>query len=141
MAQLGRPTIDLDAVKPLIHVQYCERGLSLLDIVRYLNTNYNIQVTARTLTRRLQICGFTKYTSRIPATLLATLQARIVQLFYHHMLTDEEIQRVLQGEGYGKISLVMQDRAPADRANNRQAEETKHITAQTLTPSKLFGAF
>ena len=61
----GRPTIDLDAVKPVIHFQYCERGLSLLD-VRYLYTNHNIQVTARTLTRRLQVWGFTKYTSRIP---------------------------------------------------------------------------
>ena len=37
--------------------------------------------------------------------MLETLQARIIQLFYHHILTDKEIQRVLQGEGYGDISL------------------------------------
>ena len=49
--------------------------------------------------------GFTKYASRIPATLLVTLQARIVQLFYHHILTDEEIRCVLLGEEYEIISL------------------------------------
>ena len=105
MAQLGRPTIDLDAVKPFIHLQHCEKGLSLLDVVRYLHHDHNIQVTARTLTRRLQVWGFTKYTSKILSALLVTLQARIVQLFYHHVLFDEEIQRVLQGEGYEIITL------------------------------------
>ena len=95
MAQIGRPTIDLERVKLLIHFQYCERGLSLLDVITYLHTNHNIQVTARTLSRRLQVWGFTKYTSRIPATLVEALQARIIQLFYHHILTDKEIQRVL----------------------------------------------
>ena len=89
----------------MIHFQYCERGLSLLDVISYLHTNHNIQVTACTLTRRLQAWRFTKYTSRIPATLLETLQARIIQLFYHHILTDKDIQRVLQGEEYGDISL------------------------------------
>ena len=105
MAQIGLPTIDLEGVKVLIHFHYCESGLSLLDVIRYLDTNRNIKVMARTLTRRLQVWGFTKYTSRIPGTLLETLQARIIQLFYHHNLTDKEIQRVLQGEGYGDISL------------------------------------
>ena len=105
MAQIGRPTIDLEGVEILIHFQYCERGLSFLDVISYLHTNHNIQVTARTLSQRLQAWGFTKYTSRIPATLLETLQARIIQLFYHHILTDKEIQRVLQEEGYGDISL------------------------------------
>ena len=89
----------------MIHFQYCERGLSLLDVISYLHTNHNIQVTAHTLSRRLQVQGFTKYTLRVPATLLETLQARIIQLFYHHILTDKEIQRVLQGEGYRDISL------------------------------------
>ena len=93
MAQIGRPTIDLEGVKPLIHSQYCEKGLSLFDVVRHLRTNHNIQVTPRTLTRRLQVWGFTKYTLRIPATLLVTLQAWIVQLFYHHILIDKEILR------------------------------------------------
>ena len=105
MARPGRPTIDLDPVKPFIYLQYCEKELSLLDVVKYLHKDHNIQVTTRTLTRRLQVWGFTKYASRIPATLLVTLQAQIVQLFYHHILTDEEIQRVLQGEGYEIISL------------------------------------
>ena len=105
MARLGRPTINLDAIKPFIHLQYCEKGLSLLDVVRYLHNDHNIQVTARTLTRRLQVWGFTKYTSRIPSALLVTLQARIVQLFYHQVFTDEEIPRVLQGEGYEIITL------------------------------------
>ena len=105
MAQIGRLTLDLDGVKPLIHFQYCEKGLSLLNVVRDLRTNDNIQVTPRTLTRRLQVWRFTKYTLTIPATLLVSLQARIVQLFYHHILIDKEIQWVLQGEGYGEITL------------------------------------
>ena len=73
MAQIGPPTIDLEGVKILIHFQYCERGLSLLDVISYLHTNHNIQITARTLSRRLQVWGLIKYTSRIPATLLETL--------------------------------------------------------------------
>ena len=68
MAKIGRPTIDLEGVKLLIHFHYCEKGLSLLDVISYLDTNHNIKVTARTLTGRLQVWGFTKYTSRIPAT-------------------------------------------------------------------------
>ena len=73
MAHIGRPTIDLEGVKPLIYFQYCEKELSLLDLIRHLRTNHNIQVTPKTLTRRLQVWGFTKYTLRIPATLLMTL--------------------------------------------------------------------
>ena len=46
-----------------------------------------------------------KYASRISSTLLATLQARIVQLFYYHILTDKEIIRVLHGEGYKHLTL------------------------------------
>ena len=46
MAQIGRPTIDLEGVKILIHFQYSERRLSLLDVISYLHTNQNIQVTA-----------------------------------------------------------------------------------------------
>ena len=105
MAQIGRPTIDLEGFKPLIHFHYCANGLSLLDVVRHLRPNYNIQVTSITLTHTLKVWGFTKYTLRILATLLVTVQARIVQLFYHHILTDKQIQQVLQGEGYGGITL------------------------------------
>ena len=46
-----------------------------------------------------------KYASRISSTLLPTLEARIVQLFYHHILTDKEIIRVSHGEGYEHLTL------------------------------------
>ena len=46
-----------------------------------------------------------KYASHISSTLLPTLQARIVQLFYHHILTDKEIIRVLHEEGYKHLTL------------------------------------
>ena len=105
MGQPGRPTIDLDPVKPFIYLQCCEKGLLFLYVVKYLHNDHKIQVTTRTLTRRLQVWGFPKYASRIPATLLVTLQARIFQLFYYQILTDEEFQCVLQGEVYKIISL------------------------------------
>ena len=101
MAQIGQLTIDLERVKLLIHFQYCESGLSLLDVIRYLHTNQNIQVTACTLTRRLRVWGFTKYTSRILATLLETLQARIIQLFYQHMLTHKKFIESYKGKDMG----------------------------------------
>ena len=105
MARAGRPTIDLDLVKLFIFLQYGKNGLSLLYIVKYLHNHHTIQVTTRTLTRRLQVWGFTNYAIRIAATLLVTLQARIVQIFYYHILTDEGIQRVLPGERYEIISF------------------------------------
>ena len=55
MAPPGRPTIDLDPVKLFIYLQYCEKGLALVDAVKYLHNDHNIQVTTRTLTRRLQV--------------------------------------------------------------------------------------
>ena len=46
-----------------------------------------------------------KYASRISSTPLPTLEVRIVQLFYHHILTDKEIIRVSHGEGYEHLTL------------------------------------
>ena len=106
MAQIGRLTIDLKGVNPLIHFQYCEKGLSLLDIVRHLRPNHNIQVTARTLTLRLQVWAFTKYTLRIPATMLVTLQGWIVQLFYHYVLTDKKSNGSYKGKDMGKSLYI-----------------------------------
>lgn len=48
MPLVGQPTIDLHEVKPFIHLQYSEKGISLLDYVRYLHNAHNIQVTTRT---------------------------------------------------------------------------------------------
>ena len=105
MAQSGRPTIDLDCTKQFIYLQYCERGSTLKELMLLLESRYNIQVWTRTLTRRLHEWWFTKYASRISSTLLPTLHARIIQLFYHHILTDKEIIRVLHGEGYEHLTL------------------------------------
>ena len=105
MAQSGRPTIDLDGTKQFIYIQYCELGSALKELILLLESSYNIQVSTRTLTRRLHEWGFTKYAPRISSTLLPTLQVRIVQLFYHHILTDKEIIRVLHGEGYEHLTL------------------------------------
>ena len=67
---------------------------SVKSLKKVLGSNYNIRVTTRTLTRRLQVWGFTE------STLLPTLHAIIEQLFRHHILTNKEIIRVLHGEGY-----------------------------------------
>ena len=105
MAKSGRPTIDLDCTKQFIYIQYCELGSTLKELILLLESSYNIQVSTWTLTRGLHEWGFTKYASRISATLLPTLQARIVQRFYHHVLTDKEIIRILHGEGYEHLTL------------------------------------
>ena len=41
----------------------------------------------------------------VPPMMFMVEQARIVQLFYHHILTDQEIIRVLHGEGYEHLTL------------------------------------
>ena len=105
MAQSGRPTIDMDSTKQFIYIQYYELGSTRKEQISLLESSYNIQVSTRTLTRRLHEWGFTQYAPRISSTLLPTLQARIVQLFYHHILTDKEIIRVLHGEGYEHLTL------------------------------------
>ena len=105
MAQSSRPTIDLDCTKQFIYIQFCELGSTLKEVILLLEPSYHIQVSTQTLTQRLHELGFSKYASRISSILLPTLQTRIVPLFYHHILTDKEIIRVLHGEGYEHLTL------------------------------------
>ena len=100
----GRPTINLEELKPFIHFSYCEQNHSLNQVVDMLARDYDLQVNPRTLRRRLAEWEFVKYTQRISPNLLPTLQARTIQLFHHHLLSDKEIIVVLQHEGYGQLS-------------------------------------
>ena len=73
--------------------------------MEYLNTHHNLQVNSRTLQRRLAKWEFIKYTERIPLTILPTLQARVIYLFHHHILSDKEILVVLHNEGYIQLTI------------------------------------
>ena len=101
----GRPTINLESLKTTIHLYYCEQNHSLNDVVNMLNAIHGVQVNSRTLKRRLAEWQFTKYHDRISCDILPILQARIIQLFHHHILSDKEILRVLHNEGYQQLTM------------------------------------
>ena len=92
----GRPSIDLSLYKDLI-INKFQDGISAFDISELLLAQHHISVKPRTIQRRLlewQVSRRPKCDDN------PQLRCRIAVLFYQCCLSDKNIIRVLQKEGY-----------------------------------------
>ncbi|KAJ5542946.1 hypothetical protein N7535_005369 [Penicillium sp. DV-2018c] len=93
----GRPRLDIEPHKDEI-LALLEKKTRTEDICKHLKTQYDIQISPRTLNKRLQLWGVKskkENRSSDPA-----LHARIKNLFFDVGLGDQEIITVLHDEGY-----------------------------------------
>lgn len=93
----GRPRVDLEPYKPEI-VGLFEKKMKSDDICKHLKRQHDIQISSRTLTKRLQLWGVKKKTESNTSN--QALHARIKNLFFELGLSDQDIVTVLHDEGY-----------------------------------------
>ncbi|CAG8199981.1 unnamed protein product [Penicillium salamii] len=93
----GRPRVDLEAQKAEI-IGLFENKMSSADICKHLKAQHDIQISSRTMTKRLQRWGVKE--KKENNTSNQVLHARIKHLFFEVGLSDQEIITVLHDEGY-----------------------------------------
>ncbi|KAJ5207272.1 hypothetical protein N7472_003720 [Penicillium cf. griseofulvum] len=93
----GRPRVDLEPYKAEIIGLY-EKKMKSDDICKHLKRQHDIQISSRTLSKRLQLWGVKKKMENNSSN--EALHARIKNLFFDVGLTDQEIVTVLHDEGY-----------------------------------------
>ncbi|OQE42257.1 hypothetical protein PENCOP_c004G04275 [Penicillium coprophilum] len=93
----GRPRVDLEPYKAEI-LGLFEKKTKNDDICKHLKRQHDIQISPRTLTKRLQLWGVKKKLTNNASN--EALHARIKNLFFDVGLTDQEIITVLHDEGY-----------------------------------------
>lgn len=94
----GRPQLaPLEDHKDLIIKLFSEDDLSIIDIARRLNLEYGLDISERTISRRLTEWKVPRKKQRIPPT--QDLRDRIL-FHYNKNLNDEQIASALQTEGY-----------------------------------------
>ncbi|KAJ6168287.1 hypothetical protein N7497_001130 [Penicillium chrysogenum] len=93
----GRPRVDLEPYKAEIIGLY-ENKMKSDDICKHMKRQHDIQISARTLTKRLQLWGVKEKMENNSSN--EALHARIKNLFFDVGLTDQEIVTVLHDEGY-----------------------------------------
>ncbi|KAJ5791301.1 uncharacterized protein N7518_008312 [Penicillium psychrosexuale] len=93
----GRPRVDLEPYKAEI-IGLFEKKMKGDDICKHLKRQHDIQISSRTLTKRLQLWGVKKKMENNSSN--EALHARIKNLFFDVGLSDQEIVTVLHDEGY-----------------------------------------
>jgi uncharacterized protein len=94
----GRPQITpLDDYKDLIVKLFSEDNVSIIDIARRLNLAYGLDISERTISRRLTSWKIPRKKQRMPPS--QELRDRIL-FHYNKNLNDEQIRHALQTEGY-----------------------------------------
>ena len=94
----GRPQITpLDDYKDLIVKLFSEDDIPIIDIARRLNLEYGLDISERTISRRLTSWKIPRKKQRMPPS--QELRDRIL-FHYNKNLNDEQIAYALQTEGY-----------------------------------------
>lgn len=94
----GRPQITpLDEYKDEIIKLFSEDDLSIIDIARRLNTDYSLDISERTISRRLTAWEVPRKKQRVVPT--QELHDRVL-FHYNKNLNDEQITRELATEGF-----------------------------------------
>ncbi|KAL1954262.1 hypothetical protein VTO42DRAFT_1448 [Malbranchea cinnamomea] len=92
----GRPKVDLERYREEIVGLYGE-GLSRIELVKYLKTIHGVEISLKTLSRRLREWRV----RREPQTEYSeALFSRIQVLFFDPGLEDAKLLQVLQQEGF-----------------------------------------
>jgi len=87
----------LEPYKDTIVKLFSEDDLPIIDIARRLNLEHGLDISERTISRRLTAWNIPRKKTRTPAT--QDLRDRIV-FHYNKNLNDEQIAAALQAEGY-----------------------------------------
>jgi uncharacterized protein len=95
----GRPQScpTLDDYKELITKLFSEDDIPIIDIARRLNLEHGLDISERTISRRLTTWNVPRKKQRVPPT--QELKDRIL-FHYNKNLNDEQITKALQTEGY-----------------------------------------
>lgn len=93
----GRPRVDLEPYKAEV-IGLFEKKMKNDDICKHLKKQHDIQISSRTLTKRLQLWGVKKKVENKSSN--EALHARIKSLFFEVGLSDQHIITVLHDEGY-----------------------------------------
>lgn len=95
----GRPQScpTLDDYKDLIIKLFSEDDIPIIDIARRLNLEHGLDISERTISRRLTAWNVPRKKQRVPPT--QELKDRIL-FHYNKNLNDEQITKALQTEGY-----------------------------------------
>jgi uncharacterized protein len=95
----GRPQScpTLDDYKDLIVKLFSEDDIPIIDIARRLNLEHGLDISERTISRRLTAWNVPRKKQRVPPT--QELKDRIL-FHYNKNLNDEQITNALQMEGY-----------------------------------------
>ncbi|KAL3424567.1 HD domain-containing protein [Phlyctema vagabunda] len=94
---MPRPTISLDVHKDYIIKLFSEDGLSTDEIVARLNAEYDVEISERTISRRLGEWNVSRKKNRVIST--QELRDRITH-HYNKNLNDAEISLALKDEGF-----------------------------------------
>lgn len=129
----GRPqTASLELYKDEIVNLFCEDDVPIIDIARRLNVNHGLDISERTISRRLTQWQIPRKKTRTPAT--QELRDRIVY-HYNKNLNDEQITAALLLEGYEikprnlarlrqKLGMRRRSKYPEFREYSDEEEET-----------------
>lgn len=94
----GRPQLTpLDAYKDLIIKLFSEEDVPVIDIARRLNVEHGLDISVRTISRRLTAWEVPRKKQRAPPS--QELRDRIV-FYYNKNLNDEQMARALHDDGF-----------------------------------------
>jgi uncharacterized protein len=137
---------QLDNYKTLIIKQFSEDQLPIIDIARKLNLEHGLDISERTISRRLTAWGVPRKKNRLTPS--QELYDRIL-FHYNKNLNDEQIAAALSTEGYAiktrnlarlrqKLGMRRRSRYPEFREFSEEEEEpsTEPGASEVLTRPK-----
>ncbi|KAH8685909.1 hypothetical protein BGZ60DRAFT_364660 [Tricladium varicosporioides] len=135
----GRPQITpLEPYRDLIIKLFQEDDLPIIDIARKLNLEHGLDISERTISRRLTTWNIPRKKTRLPST--QELNER-VQFHYNRNLNDEQIAAELQSEGFEikartlarlrqKLGLRRRSKYPEFREYSESGDEAPQLVAE-----------
>jgi uncharacterized protein len=139
----GRPQVTpLEPYKDTIVKLFSEDDLPIIDIARRLNLEHGLDISERTISRRLTAWNIPRKKTRTPAT--QDLQERI-KVHYDNNLNDEQIAAALEEEGYEikvrnlarlrqKLGMRRRSKYPEFREFSDEEEPSTQLQAEVSGP-------
>lgn len=140
----GRPQVTpLEPYKDTIVKLFSEDDLPIIDIARRLNLEHGLDISERTISRRLTAWNIPRKKTRTPAT--QDLQERI-KVHYDNNLNDEQIAAALEEEGYEikvrnlarlrqKLGMRRRSKYPEFREFSDEEEPSAQLQAEFSGPA------
>jgi uncharacterized protein len=139
----GRPqTTDLEPYRSYIVKLFSDDDLPVIDVARRLNLEHGLDISERTISRRLTAWQIPRKKTRVPAT--QDLRDRIV-FHYNKNLNDEQIAEALQAEGFEikarnlarlrqKLNLRRRSKYPEFREYSEEGDASAQLAAEAGFP-------